>query len=108
VNRGQRIKFLLLGAAGMLALQVLLIEGWLAVSEQDPFVLNPNSGSLARDGIMMAVFCGEGSGSGMLNKIPPNGALGPWSKGKTLPGSCDVWYHHNIFYNPTGEKNGFF
>jgi hypothetical protein len=86
VKRGQRIKLLGLGALVMLAVEVGLIGGWLAVSEQDPIILNPNSGSLARDGVMMAVYCGEGSGSGMLDKIPPNGALGRWSKGKTLPG----------------------
>jgi hypothetical protein len=97
----------LMGALGILALQALLVFGFLAVSEQDPIILNPNSGSLVDNGVMMVVYCGEGSGRGMLDKVPPNGALGPWSKGRTVWGNCDIWYHHTIFYNPHGEPNGF-
>ena len=70
------MKMLLVGAVGVLALQVLLVGGYLAVGEQDPFILNPDSGSLVDDGVMMAVFYGEGSGSGMLDRVPPDGRYG--------------------------------
>jgi hypothetical protein len=77
-----------LGAVGMLAIQALLIVGFLAVSEQDPFILNPNSGSLEPDGLTMVMFCGEGHtpegrGSEVLQKMPPDGRLGGWSQGRT-------------------------
>ena len=49
---------LLVGALGMLALQALLVWGLLAASNQDPFILNPNSGSLEKNGLTMVMFCG--------------------------------------------------
>ena len=99
---------LLVGALGMLALQALLVWGLLAASNQDPFILNPNSGSLERDGLTMVMFCGaghtpEGRFSKVLDKMPPDGSLGGWSRGREVWGNCDIWYHHTIFYNPHGE-----
>jgi heme A synthase len=35
------MKTLLVGAVGMLALQALLVGGWLALSQQTPFILTP-------------------------------------------------------------------
>jgi hypothetical protein len=105
------MRMLLVGALGMLALEVLLVGGYLAASSQDPFILNPNSGSLEEDGITMVMLCGqghtpEGRLSEVLSKMPPDGDIGGWSRGRTLRGDCGIWYHHNIFYNPHGESNG--
>jgi hypothetical protein len=99
------MKMLLVGAAGMLALQVLLVGGYLVVDSQDPIVLNPESGSLEEDGLTMVMLCGEGHtpegrGSEVLSKMPPDGDIGGWERGRTLRGDCDIWYHHNVSYNP--------
>jgi len=104
---------LLLGAVGMLALQVLLVWGFLAASNQDPFILNPNSGSLKKNGLTMVMFCGSGHTphgrlSGTLIKLPPPGppkyaGLGGWSRGREVWGNCDIWYQHDMYYNPFGE-----
>jgi hypothetical protein len=100
------MKTMLVGALGMLALQVLLVGSYLVVDSQDPILLNPESGSLEEDGLTMVMLCGEGHtpegrGSEVLSKMPPDGDIGGWSRGRTLRGdSCDIWYHHNIFYNP--------
>jgi hypothetical protein len=80
---------LLLGAVGMLALQVLLVWGFFAVSNQDPFILNPNSGSLKKNGLTMVMFCGsghtpDGRGSGALEQLPPEGKMGGWSRGREV------------------------
>ena len=99
---------LLFGAVGMLALQVLLVWGFLAASNQDPFILNPNSGSLKKNGLTMVMFCGaghtpDGRESEALKKLPPQGNLGGWSRGREVWGNCDIWYQHDITYNPHGE-----
>jgi hypothetical protein len=103
------MKMLLVGALGMLALQVVLVGAYLAMSKQDPFILNPDSGSLEPDGITMVMLCGEGHTpegrrSEVLSKMPLDGDLGAWTRGRTLRGNCDIWYHHTIFYNPHGES----
>jgi hypothetical protein len=54
------MKTLLVGALGMLALQVLLVGGYLVVGSQDPIILDPESGSLEEDGLTMVMLCGEG------------------------------------------------
>ena len=65
---------MLVGAVEVLVLQALLVWGYLAVSKQDPIVLNPDRGGLVEDGVMMAAFCGEGgSGKEMLDELPANG-----------------------------------
>src|SRR5829696_4194202 len=99
------MKMLLVGAVGVLALQALLVVGYLAVSRYDPIVLNPDRGRLDDSGVTMVMFCGEGRtprgrGSEVLEKVPPNGDVGSWSRGRTVRGNCDIWYHHNLAYNP--------
>jgi len=54
--------------------------------------------------VSMVVLCGqghtpEGRGSEVLSKIPPDGDVGAWTRGRTVRGSCAVWYHHNLAYN---------
>jgi hypothetical protein len=67
------MKMLLLGVVGVLALQALLVWGYLSVSEQGPIVLNPDRSGLVENGVMMAAFCGEGgSGKEMLDALPAN------------------------------------
>jgi hypothetical protein len=105
-TEGRSMKMLLVGAVGVLALQVVLVGAYLAVDSQDPILLNPESGSLEDDGLTMVMLCGEGltpegRGSEVLSKMPPDGDIGAWSRGRALRGdSCDIWYHHNVFYNP--------
>ena len=103
---------ILVGAIGILAIQMLLIGGFLAVSNQDPLILNPNSGSLVKHGLTMVVLCGggytpKGRHSELLTKMPPNGDTGGWSRGREVMSdfqkNCDIWYHHNDHYNPFGE-----
>ena len=98
----------LMGAVVLAALQALLVFGFLAASNQDPFILNPNSGSLKKNGLTMVMFCGaghtpDGRGSKALEQLPPRGNLGGWSRGRKVWGNCDIWYQHDILYNPHGE-----
>jgi len=91
---------LAIGAAGMLVLQVLLVLAYLALSFNDPFILDPPGGTNP-NGIAMVMLCGkgitpEGRGSGVLNNMPPDGDLGPWSRGRTVQGDCNVFYHYGI------------
>jgi hypothetical protein len=53
------MKMLLLGVVGVLALQALLVVGYLAVSRYDPIVLNPDRGRLDDSGVTMVMFCGR-------------------------------------------------
>jgi hypothetical protein len=95
------MKAVLLGAAGMLVLQALLVVGYLSVSKQDPIILNPDRGGLVASGVMMATFCGEGgSGKEMLPGLPSNGRWDSWTRGQTVRGDCGVWYHHRDGYSP--------
>jgi len=100
------MKTLLMGAVGVLVLQALLFLGYLAVYGQDPIIrqdpitLNP-PGGLDLNGVRMVMFCGEnsiisGSGRGMLDKVPPDGHLGPWTRGRTMQGDCTIWYHQSV------------
>jgi hypothetical protein len=98
----------LLGAVAMLVVQALLIWAFFAASNQDPFVLNPNSGSLKKNGLTMVMFCGsghtpDGRHSESLKGLPPKGNLGGWSRGREVWGNCDIWYQHDLMYNPYGE-----
>jgi hypothetical protein len=61
-----------LGAVGVVALQALLIIGYLAVGRQDPIVLNPDRHALEDEGVSMVMFCGKGGG-GVLTKVPQRG-----------------------------------
>ena len=103
------MKMLLLGAVGMLALQALLVGGYYALGSQGPILLRPVS-ELQEDGITMAMLCGEGHtpqgrGSRVLEEMPPDGDMGAWSRGRTVRGDCDIWYHHNVFYNPLARES---
>jgi len=95
---------LLVGALGMLALQALVIGGLLSPQSYDPIILNPDK-NLSGDGVAMVMLCGEGRTpkgrhSEILSKMPPDGNWSAWSRGRTVRGNCDIWYHHNLFYNP--------
>jgi hypothetical protein len=99
------MKTMLVGALVMFALQVVLVGSYLVVDSQDPIILDPESGSLEEDGLTMVMLCGEGHtpegrGSEVLSKMPPDGDIGAWSRGRALQRGCDIWYHHNILYNP--------
>ena len=98
------MKMLLPGAVGVLALQVLLVGGYFAANSQGPIILHPDS-ELAESGVTMAMFCGGGSGSGVLDKVPAGEDLGPWTKGRTMRGDCDIWYHHSLLYNPHAHES---
>jgi hypothetical protein len=98
------MKTLLVGAVGMLALQVLLVGGLLSMQSLDPILLNPDK-ELSEDGVSMAMLCGEGQtpggrGSEVLEKMASDGDIGAWTRGRTVLGNCDIWYHHSIMYNP--------
>jgi len=94
------MKMLLAGALGMLALQVLLVLGYLALNVRDPFILDP-TGGVDPNGIAMVMLCGEGMtpegrGSEVLNNMPPDGDVGPWYRGRTVEGNCNIFYHYGI------------
>jgi hypothetical protein len=102
------MKMLLLGAVGMLGLQVLLVGGFFALGSQGPVLLHPDS-KLDEDGITLAMLCGEGRtpegrGSEVLSKMLPDGDIGAWSRGRTVRGNRDLWYHHNVLYNPHAHE----
>ena len=97
---------MLVGAVGVLALQVLLVGGVLSMDSVDPILLNPDK-ELSNEGVSMVMLCGEsseatpeGRGSKVLEEMPPDGDVGAWSRGRTVRGNCDIWYHHTILYNP--------
>jgi hypothetical protein len=97
------------GAVGVLALQALLVVGYLTAQRDDPILLNPDRGFLDKSGVAMVAYCGRG-GKEMLDKIPSDGNGGPWSKGRTLAtttlgqsparADCAVWYHHPSSWRP--------
>jgi hypothetical protein len=102
------MKTLLVGAVGVLALQALLIGGLLSMDSLDPILLNSDK-ELSEDGVSMVMLCGEGQtpegrGSGVLEKMAPDGDVGAWTRGRTLRGDCDIWYHHNLSYNPLARE----
>jgi len=97
---GWSIKSILLGMVGVLALQVLLVFGYLALNVNDPFILDP-AGGVNPHGVAMVMLCGEGitpegRGSEVLNNMPPDGDLGPWYRGRTVGGGCNIFYHYGI------------
>jgi hypothetical protein len=102
------MKMALVGAVGMLAFQVLLVGGYYAAGSTGPLLLRPDSG-LQEDGVSMVMLCGEGHtpegrGSKVLEKMPPDGDVGAWSRGRTVLGRCSIWYHHHILYNPHAHE----
>jgi hypothetical protein len=96
IGRERRsMKTMLVGALGMFALQVLLVGSYLVVDSQDPIILDPESGSLEEDGLTMVMLCGEGHTpegrlSEVLSKMPPDGDIGAWSRGRALRRGCDI------------------
>jgi hypothetical protein len=53
------MKMLLVGAVGVLALQALLVVGYLSVSRYDPIVLNPDRGRLDDSGAPWSCSAGR-------------------------------------------------
>ena len=94
------MKALLLGAVGVIVLEVLLVLGFLVLRVDDPFIFAPPSGSNP-NGIAMVMLCGKGMtpggrGSEVLNNMPPDGDHGPWVRGRTVQGDCNIFYHYGI------------
>jgi hypothetical protein len=42
-SEGEHMKMVVVGAMGMLAVQVLLVVGYLDIDKLDPIILNPDS-----------------------------------------------------------------
>jgi hypothetical protein len=74
------MKMFLAGAVGTLVLSALLVSGYLLLARDNLIILGLDRGALVEDGVMMAMVCGEGSGREVLDKVPPNGSVGPWTK----------------------------
>ena len=79
------------------------------MDSQDPIILNPESGSLAAEhehgaAVLLKASTLGGSGSGVLDNVPPDGDVGAWTKGRTVHGDCDIWYHHSLKYNPNAHE----
>ena len=93
------MKMLLVGAVGILAFQMLVAGGYSLTNDL----------SLQENGVAMVMFCGEnanlsGSGSGVLDKVPPDGYSGAWTRGRTLRSDCNVFYHRSLSYNPHSHE----
>jgi hypothetical protein len=99
------MKMFLMGAVAALLLSALLVSGYLFVSKENRIVLILDSGALVENGVMMTMFCGKGSGKELLDKVPPDGNVGPWTKGRTVRGDCDIWYHHTERYSRCGRTD---
>jgi hypothetical protein len=93
---------ILVGAVGVIVVQAILVWGYLAVNQQDPIILNPDR-RLDENGAAMIMFCGDGSDKEMLDQVPPDKELGPWTRGRTIRGDCDIWYHHSVLYRPGAD-----
>jgi hypothetical protein len=99
-----RTVMVLVGAVGVIVVQVLLVWGYLAVNTQDPFILNPDR-KLDENGVAMVMLCDSSADNGreVLTKVPPDKELGPWTRGRTIRGECDIWYHHSVLYRPGAD-----
>ena len=58
----------------------------------------------------MVMLCGDGmtpggTGSEVLDKMPPDGDIGAWTRGRSARDDCDIWYHHSVSYNPGAYEN---
>jgi hypothetical protein len=84
VQRGQRIKLLGLGALVMLVLEVLLVGGWLALSQRTPFILTPIAGSPVDKGNMME--CVMEWDAALKCRLPHEEGFRPLVKGKDAAG----------------------
>jgi hypothetical protein len=97
---------MLVGAVGVLALQVLLVGGVLSMDSVDPILLNPDK-ELSNDGVSMVMLCGEaseatpeGRGSKVLEEMP---LTETWARGRgggRYGAIATSGTHHNILYNP--------
>ena len=96
---------ILLGAIGALVLSALLVSGYLWLARENLIILSLDRGALVKNGVMLATYCGKGSGKEMLDKVPPDGSSGPWTKGRTVRGDCDIWYHHTNRYSRCGRTD---
>jgi hypothetical protein len=102
------MRTLLTGAVGALILSALLVSGYLWLARDNLIILSLDRGALVEDGVMMTMVCGKGSGKEVLDKVPLNGSLGPWTKGRTVRGDCDIWYHHTPNYRRCGTSEVIF
>jgi hypothetical protein len=102
------MKTLLVGAAGAFILSALLVSGYLWLARDNLIILSLDRGALVENGVMMAMVCGDGSGKELLDKAPPDGNVGPWTKGRTVRGDCDIWYHHTERYSRCGTSEVIF
>jgi hypothetical protein len=102
------MKMLLVGVVGVLVLAPLLSTWYVWIARDNLIILSLDRGALVEDGVMMAMVCGEGSGKEILDKVPPNGSVGPWTKGGTVRGDCDIWYHHTERYSRCGTSEVIF
>jgi hypothetical protein len=67
---------MLVGAVGVIVVQVVLVWDYLAANRQDPFVLNPDR-KLHDNSVAVLMFCGSSADSDreVLDKVP-DGQLG--------------------------------
>ena len=103
--RGLRLMRRLAVPVGALVLSaLLLVSGYLWLTRNNLIIQSLDRGALDKNGVMMATYCGSGSGNKMLDKIPPDGSSGVWTKGRTIRGNCDIWYHHTSRYQRCGTS----
>jgi hypothetical protein len=87
---------LVVGAVGVIAVQVLLIWGYLLVNGSDPIILNPDR-RLDENGPTVLIACGPGNDR-EITKTVEGGQFGMWTPGRVVRGDCDIWYHHKVGY----------
>lgn len=87
---------MLVGAVGVIAVQVLLVWGYLAVNGSDPIILNPDR-RLDRNGPSMMMVCGLGNDKDVLDTVE-GGEYGMWTPGRVVKGDCEIYYHHKVGY----------
>ena len=95
---GMRI---VLGALGVLTVQVLLIWAYLLVNGSDPIILNPDR-RLDKNGPTALIACGPGDDRAITRTVE-GGEYGIWTRGRTVRGDCDIWYHHEVGYRPEND-----
>jgi hypothetical protein len=93
---------LLVGAVGVIVVQVILVWGYLLVNGSDPIILNPDR-RIDQNGPSVLIVCGPGDDR-RLTKSVEGGEYGIWTRGRTVRGDCDVWYHHKVGYRPERDR----
>jgi hypothetical protein len=92
---------IIVGAVGVLAVQVLLIWTYLLVNGSDPIILNPDR-RLDENGPTVLIACGPGDDR-ELTRTVKGGKYGMWTHGWTVRGDCDIWYYHKVGYRPEND-----